>query len=229
MTLETLIISAVVGIVPALFWLWFWLREDRLHPEPKKMILLSFFMGMLSVAIVLPIEHWIKNIFICSSCVPVIILWALTEEFFKFGAGYVSAFRTKAFDEPVDAMVYLITSALGFAALENTLFLLTPMYEGNIFESIDTANLRFVGASLLHIITSGAIGAFIAFAFYKSKKIKRWFLLAGVILAVVLHTLFNLFIIKNDGDYTFFVFSTVWTIAVLLILVFEKVKKIQCP
>ena len=36
------------GILPALIWLWFWLKED-LHPEPKKAISLTFFFGMLMV------------------------------------------------------------------------------------------------------------------------------------------------------------------------------------
>lgn len=155
-----------------------------------------------------------------------IVLWATTEEIFKFGAAYVSALRTKAFDEPIDAMVYLITAALGFSALENTLFLLTPINSSDIFDSVNTANLRFVGASLLHILTSGIIGAFIAFAFYKSKKIKRGYLAIGVILGITLHAFFNLFIIKDDGVFTFFVFCAVWTAIVILFLVFEKVKRI---
>jgi len=221
---QTFFYSAIGGILPSFIWLLFWLREDKLHPEPKKMILFSFLMGMLSVFFVLYIESYIKTVF---SGVIMIVLWATTEEIFKFGAAYISALRTKNFDEPVDAMVYLITAALGFSALENTLFLLTPIHSSDIFDSVNTANLRFIGASLLHILTSGTIGAFIAFAFYKTKKIKRIYLAIGVILGITLHAFFNLFIIKDDGVFTFFVFCAVWTAIVILFLVFEKVKRIR--
>jgi len=39
---ETVIYVLLGGIVPTLLWLWFWRREDRLHPEPRRLILLAF-------------------------------------------------------------------------------------------------------------------------------------------------------------------------------------------
>ncbi|KKR45403.1 MAG: hypothetical protein UT81_C0014G0020 [Parcubacteria group bacterium GW2011_GWA2_40_14] len=52
------ILAFLLGLVPALFWLWFWLKED-IHPEPLKMITLSFLGGMLAVLFVLPLEQLI--------------------------------------------------------------------------------------------------------------------------------------------------------------------------
>ena len=31
------ILAFILGLIPALIWLWFWLKED-IHPEPAKMI-----------------------------------------------------------------------------------------------------------------------------------------------------------------------------------------------
>ena len=42
-------LSLIGGILPALFWLYFWLREDKLKPEPRSLIMLSFFGGMAAV------------------------------------------------------------------------------------------------------------------------------------------------------------------------------------
>jgi RsiW-degrading membrane proteinase PrsW (M82 family) len=43
------------GIIPALIWLWFWLKED-IHHEPNKFIIFSFLCGMLAVLISLPLQ-----------------------------------------------------------------------------------------------------------------------------------------------------------------------------
>jgi len=46
------------GILPAILWLWFWLKEDAKKPEPRGLITLSFVAGMLGVFIVFPIEKF---------------------------------------------------------------------------------------------------------------------------------------------------------------------------
>ena len=50
------LIAFAGGILPALIWLWFWLREDREAPEPRGLIALSFAAGMAVVYFVLPIQ-----------------------------------------------------------------------------------------------------------------------------------------------------------------------------
>ena len=54
---EALLFALFGGILPALLWLIFWLREDRLHPEPRRFILYVFLTGMLVVPFVLPLEE----------------------------------------------------------------------------------------------------------------------------------------------------------------------------
>ena len=53
---EPIIAAAAGGILPALAWLWFWLREDSDHPEPRRLIALAFLAGMVAVAVVIPLE-----------------------------------------------------------------------------------------------------------------------------------------------------------------------------
>ena len=40
------LLSFLLGLIPALIWLWFWLKEDA-HPEPAKNITLSFLGGSI--------------------------------------------------------------------------------------------------------------------------------------------------------------------------------------
>src|SRR3989344_4852454 len=100
------------------------------------------------------------------------VVWAGIEEFLKYGAAFVVAFhairinKNKYIDEPVDPLIYMITAALGFAALENTLFLINPLLGGDALSGILTGNLRFIGASLLHVLASGVVGLAPGLGFY---------------------------------------------------------------
>jgi RsiW-degrading membrane proteinase PrsW (M82 family) len=214
------------GALPASIWLWFWLKEDSDHPEPRGLIVLTFMSGMIAVILVLPFQKIVYSYM--SEYTPLtFFIWAALEELFKFGAAYVAALRNKAVDEPIDVIIYMVTAALGFVALENTLFLINPLFHGQFLDGIVTGNLRFIGTSLLHIVSSATVGIFMAFAFYGSKKIKRIYLWCGLGIAIVLHTLFNLSIIENNGSNTFITFSVLWVSVIGLLLFFEKVKKLN--
>jgi protease PrsW len=222
------VLSFILGLIPALLWLWFWLKED-IHPEPAKMVTLSFFGGMVSVLVVLEVQKFIYTQ-VGSHLTLSFFLWAATEEIFKFLFVYFIALQNKSTDEPIDDIIYLIVSALGFVTLENTLFLI-PMIGGggDILDTVISGNLRFIGASLLHVMSSATIGICMALAFYKSLRKKIAYTLIGIAIAIVLHTSFNLFIINGAPGDIFFIFGTVWIGIILLLLLFEKVKHIRNP
>lgn len=222
----TILFSMLGGVLPAIFWLWFWLKEDRLHPEPRSKIIVVFLCGMASVFLVLPIEKFIFTTFLSSISLLTIILWAGTEEIFKYLVAYFSALKSKDMDEPIDAVIYMITAALGFSALENALFLSNLIDLGLVSDSIITGNSRFLGATLLHIASSSAIGVMMGLSFYKKPWLKKIFLFTGLCAAIALHTVFNLLIIKFGSD-TFLVFTGVWIMIIFLIVLLEKVKNIN--
>ncbi|HJN62678.1 MAG TPA: PrsW family glutamic-type intramembrane protease [Candidatus Paceibacterota bacterium] len=224
--LQTITYAAFGGIVPALFWLWFWLRQDKKRPEPRGLIFLSFVAGMIAVPLVIPLQRLITTDFVNISFITV-LLWATFEEIFKYTGSYFAALKRRAMDEPIDPMIYLITTALGFAALENTLFLINSISGSGFLENIITGNMRFIGATLLHTLSSGVIGFSMALTFYKSRYAKRLSLIIGIILAIALHTFFNFFIMNTSGNSIFWIFASVWALVVVLILFFEKVKRIK--
>jgi len=225
---EMFVYALIGGILPALLWLWFWMHEGHEHHEPKHTISLTFLSGMFCVFLVFPFQHFFSDLFnVSGGGVWQLIIWATCEEVIKFLAAYVVAFRTSVFDEPIDAFVYLMTAALGFAAMENTLFLLQPLLEGNTVEGIMTGSLRFMGASLLHVVSSGALSIFVALAYYKRRLMKEIYTFLGLITAIVLHALFNFLIMVNDTGNIFGVFSYVWATTVILIVALERVKAIK--
>jgi RsiW-degrading membrane proteinase PrsW (M82 family) len=221
--IETWILASIGGILPALLWLMFWLREDAKHPEPKFRIAMAFLGGMIAVILVLPLEIYTARSMAVTNT-NTVLLWAFFEEAFKFFACIFAALRFKENDEPIDAVIYMLTAALGFSAMENTLFLLNPILHGQILQSITTGNLRFMGASLLHVVSSSTLGIFIALSFYKNKMWKFVYAALGVISATGLHTIFNLFIMNGTNETALRTFSIVWLAIIVLMLLFEKVK-----
>ncbi len=225
-SLEPLFFSMLGGIVPALLWLWFFLREDRQHPEPKRLLVFSFLAGMVAVYIVLPLEQIAME---HAGGILLIVLWATIEEVVKYLAALSIVLWRKAVDEPLDTIIYMITLALGFAASETILFLLEPFGKYALTEGILTGNLRFIGASLLHTLSSGIIGFAMAYSFYRPPVRRTIYVYTGLVCAIVLHSLFNFFILKNDGKDTAIVFFFVWLGIIVLFLLFEKAKRITRP
>lgn len=212
------------GMLPALFWLWFWLREDKKKPEPTGLIIRTFIAGMAVVPLVLPLQKLALTLFSGASLIAV---WVIVEELLKYAIALMVVLWRRAVDEPIDYIIYMITIALGFSALENALFIWNPLVSGDLSGSIITGNFRFLGATLLHIIASGTIGVFLALSFYKSDTVKLIMGTLGLCIAIVLHTLFNIFIMDADGEAILTIFLIVWLGVILMFLLFEKVKLLE--
>lgn len=225
------VLAVAGGALAGLIWLWFWLKEDC-HPEPRKIIILTFIIGAIGVPIAFLFEelifHFGRSLGFWPTGSPTFILlmfWAVIEETIKYSAAYLAAFRRKFFDEPVDAPIYLITAALGFAAVEN-IFMLSSIFQKEILGGLATVNLRFVGATLLHIVASAVVGLSIAYDFFHRHHRARN-ALGGLALASLLHGLFNFFILKGGSENIIYVFSVVWLGAVIIILSMEKIRNLQ--
>ncbi len=156
--LETIVYAFFVGLLPALVWLWFWLHEDNEHPEPRSTLAFTFTTGMAMIFLAIPLEAF----FYQATSTPLwrFVAWASVEETLKFAAAYLVAMHAKAYDEPLDAVIYMMCAALGFAALENTLFIINnstqiaPGLVSGVVSSVFLTNLRFIGANLLHVVAS---------------------------------------------------------------------------
>lgn len=231
----TILAAAAGGVLPALAWLWLWRREDGIHPEPRKLIALAFLAGMITVAVVIPIQKyaasWIQSSYFFVGVFSVqtltFIAWSIIEEVVKFVAAYVTVLRRRDDDEPIDPVIYMVTVALGFAAAENTLFLLSPLAGESLVQTIMTGNLRFVGATLLHVLASAVIGVMIGFAFYEKLRVRIAYTTIGIVLACLLHASFNFFILNTDDSSILRTFAFVWVGIILLLAILEFIKRLR--
>ncbi|MDP3729503.1 MAG: PrsW family glutamic-type intramembrane protease [bacterium] len=211
----------ILGLLPSFAWLIFYLEEDP-HPEPREAIFHIFLAGALSTFLVLGLQilfnDWADGIGIFKFSFLSFVALAAIEEFFKFGAARVALIKHRTdFDEPVDAMIYPIIAALGFAAVENVA---AAFKSGPIL--FETTTLRFIGATLVHTLSSGVFG------YYWAQSIihhKRSLLLVGFMAATLLHTVFNFLIMRYEPQLiptVFLVFA-----ALFILYDFEKLKHIK--
>jgi RsiW-degrading membrane proteinase PrsW (M82 family) len=188
------------AILPSLLWLNFYLKEDQ-RPEPKSMVLKVFLFGMAFAILALSIEkiliEGIERIRIpqaISELVKIFLVVAFVEEFLKFLVVREIVFESKELDEPIDCMIYMIISGLGFAATENLLlfFPLKSEIFGKIFQ---ISLLRFISATFLHALSSAIVGFFIGLSFFRKKERLKLISL-GIFSATLLHGLYNFSIIE---------------------------------
>lgn len=119
---------------------------------------------------------------------------ALVEEILKYVAVRATILRDKNFDEPIDALLYLVIAALGFAAVENALTVSNAVVQNiGLLGNGGVLNIlgaRSLSATLLHTLTSGIVGYALAISFFSSRP--RHFTIAiGIIIATLIHGAYN--------------------------------------
>jgi len=185
-----IILATILGILPSLLWLFYFLKKDP-KPEPKKTIALCFFYGMLATIPAIYFEGIFSSlIFFKKVGLSFFFLFAFIEEFFKFFSAKVSISQKREFNEAVDPVIYLVTAAMGFALIENLLYLYSIFSEKTFGtgDIIFTGIGRFLGATFLHASSSAILGYFWALSIL---KVKKEILYLGLLLASLLHTGFN--------------------------------------
>ena len=232
------------GLAPSIIWLLFYLRRD-VHPEPNSQVIKIFFYGMLAAipAVFLekgfqavltdfsnPAEGW----WVGFSLSPFLIIIlntligvALIEEVLKYLVVKAKVLKSAEFDEPTDALLYMIIAALGFAALENILILIPLGPTFLLGEAFSITAARFLGATFLHALCSGTVGFFLALSFFETKN-RLKFLAAGLGIATILHGLYNFSIMEIEGNLKVLIpIIILISLALFVSLGFKRLKKMK--
>ncbi len=175
------------AIMPSVLLVWFFHRRD-LYPEPARVLWTTFFLGVLTVIPVLlvvsPFSKYmelVENPFL-SGAVTAFAGAAIPEEFFKFLVVVFYCARHKEFDEAMDGIVYGVVASLGFATLENILYVSDGGY--------NVAILRALTAVPGHALTGAFMGYFIGQAKFGEGSSKRNWILA-LLAPILLHGMYD--------------------------------------
>lgn len=233
----TLFLSLIGGILPALLWLYVWLRNDT-RPEPRQRLIRAFLGGMMCVPISVVSQmilagQWFETTSLVAiiersffSAAAALLLWAFIEELIKYGMAFFSVLNSKDNDEPIDPVIYMITVALGFAAMENALYLIQPLLEWNPRAVLDEGFARVIGATLIHVSSSAVVGMAYSFTMFAFARFRIPVRIIGLLCATALHASFNLLIISNEHLYKA-AYALVWTACIALVVLFEKIKQVH--
>ena len=226
MAILTIPLTFIIALLPALIWLLLFTRED-LHPEPKRLLFYTFSVGAIISLPVLVSQLLFQNLLLSpfENILVIIISLAFIEEFFKFIAAYWAVNNHPAFDEPIDAMIYMIAAALGFATVENIFIISTTLNSFNladITQTISTISLRLIGATLLHALASALVGYYWALGILRKSLFS--YVTIGIILATLIHAVFNYLVLSFQENLLIYPSLFLLTAAFFIFNDFEKLK-----
>jgi protease PrsW len=190
------IIGMVLAAVPFV-GVWFAVRlVDRWEPEPRGLLLFAVAWGAVaSVAIALGVDLVLTLLFGSGSdFLSAVVQAPIVEEAAK-GLGIFLLFvaARRAFDGPVDGVVYGALVGAGFAFTENVQYFAVSLIEGGVAQVSSTFILRAVLSPFAHVMFTCVIG--FAFGLAARRSLRAGAALGygfvGFLVAVALHALWN--------------------------------------
>lgn len=180
-----------VAIAPALaLFSYFYLRR-QIREEPSRTIFQTFVYGMAMTFPILFIQHVFKEEQIFETAfMQNVAFTGLLEEFFKWFVLLIAIYHHVEFDDAYDGILYGASVSLGFATVENILYLFTF--------GLDTAFLRALLPVSSHALFGVVMGYYFGQAKFAHEKAVNRYLLYAFIFPFVLHIVYNSILSIHD-------------------------------
>lgn len=202
------VICGAAALLPSIFLLRYFIKSDR-FPEPTDVLMKTFFYGILIALPVIVAEFLVSMAFegvggpATQALINAFLVAALCEEAFKFLVLHRYCARHEAFDEPMDAVVYGAVASLGFATLENVLY----VSEGGMA----TAVVRAFTAVPAHASFGALMGYYYAKVHFNQNGRPNY--VAALLTPIIVHGLYDAFIFLGEVQW---IKEMGWPAAVLL-------------
>lgn len=190
-------------ILPVFLLMLFIYFQDKYQKEPIKTLVKAFFGGMLAIVfttvIVFIIDMTLGRIPILSNTVfyDAFLTAGIPEELCKFLIFMMFIWRDKNFDEYFDGIVYACFIGLGFACLENCMYVGGQVFGVSVLSGFVTSILRGVLSVPGHFLFGVILGYFLSMAKFKPEK-KAKYIWTGLLLAMLAHGLFDWLLMVTD-------------------------------
>ena len=211
-----------MAVAPCAFWLWLIYKGDKYQPEPKLQIVKAFLLGA-AVAIPVSIIETIlypgstnMKLSISTAAYIAFGVAGVTEEVAKFLVLRTGVYNSRYFDEPSDGLIYSAAVALGFASLENVVYILSYGWQVIL--------LRGMFSNLAHVVFSALWGYPLALSKLGIKS-KTWVWL-GMAGAIAAHGLFD-FLFLTQTVFTWLVIPFFLAMVVVFILMLRHSNRIS--
>ncbi|AEB75020.1 PrsW family intramembrane metalloprotease [Clostridium botulinum] len=196
MTTRLVVIAVIPGIV---FSLLVYLT-DRYDKEPIKVLIKVFIMGALAVIPTVFVEKILFSLFYFHGFSKVVfssfIVAGLTEEFFKREVVMKTVFKKDVFNEKLDGIIYCIFSSLGFATIENIIYVVFK-FSANYYVGL----YRGIFSVPAHLLFGITMGYYMSLGKFSLKyKTQKTFMRKSLIVPTILHGIFD-FILMAQKEF----------------------------
>lgn len=184
-----------LATVPAVIGLFYMYIRDKYEKEPYRMVWIAFFLGICATFVIYGVGEAVERIFSHreTPIYTAFVSSAFIEESVKFIFLYYFIWRNRNFNEPFDGIVYAVLISLGFAWVENLVYVLHPSMGG-----LTTGISRAIFSVPSHALFGVQMGYFFALAKFHRKKS---YLFYAFFIPYIVHGLYNYFLLKEMSIY----------------------------
>ncbi len=193
-----------ISILPVLVLIIYIYNKDK-NKEPIKLLRKIFIGGIFSFVPILICEGIFSSFFDIYNYKNLFMLFLTTflgigliEEVFKWVVVYIFTFKNKDFDEVYDAIVYAVCSSLGFACIENILYIITS--------DITTGIYRAVTAVPVHACNGIVMGYYLGLAKKRSvnnDEKSNKYLILSLLMPILAHTIYDFLLLSHNKTLVF--------------------------
>ena len=167
-----------LAILPVIILAWYIYEKDKYEKEPLRMLLLALILGMLAI------QLDIFVVTIINAAIPGQTVFysaffeaGIPEEFCKWALFMLVIWRNKNFNEFFDGIVYACFIGLGFAGIENIMYVFGNETIGG---ALSTGVLRALLSVPGHFLFAVIMGYFLGMAKYRPEKRQKYLILSYV-------------------------------------------------
>jgi len=188
-----------LAIAPGIAISLYIILKDSYNREPRRHLAACFGLGVLSTLVAALVEGgamWLTGAALpdglLRTAVEAFLAVALVEEWAKYAMVKGYAYRKPEFDEPFDGIVYSVMVAMGFATLENIMYVMQY--------GLGTAILRMFLSVPAHACFGIVMGYYLGRARFGAGS-ERGNIRRGLLLATAFHGFFDFFLFLQDKDF----------------------------
>ncbi|RLL48187.1 PrsW family intramembrane metalloprotease [Oceanobacillus piezotolerans] len=185
------------GLAPTIGLLSYFYLKDKVT-EPLSLIVRTFILGALLVFPIMFLQYAFAEENVTNN--PIIqsfFLIAFFEEFFKWFIFMFSMYRHPEFNNHYDGIVYAVSISLGFATVENILYLIT--------NGIEYALFRAVFPVSSHALFGVIMGYYLGKAKVMPEK-SNWNKGRALFAPFLLHGIYNYILISIKSNWIYYLF-----------------------
>ncbi len=208
------LLASLAPVFIILFYIYF---RDKYDREPLGMLVKALLLGIVIVLPVIFVERFLMVLSpqsgrVAEAAYHAFVVAGFTEEFFKFLGLYLLVWKSSSFNEQFDGIVYAVFVSLGFAGVENVLYVMDG--------GMQTALMRALTAVPAHAIFGVTMGYYLGIA-RRYEELKSSYLARAFLVPVLLHGIYD-FILMVEIGWLLLLF-----IPYVIILYFMAIRKMK--